>query len=162
SKLAGLARKIPTAIKNGVGNLASIGKNLIEGLWDGIRDKFNGVIEKVKAKASALPKAVKKVLGIASPSKVMYKLGEYTGEGFALGIESMSRAVETASTGLAMIPSVSAMGASMEYEYGTTASFTVDVPLYVNGREFARATAGDMSSAINSRETRQSRLRGVR
>lgn len=162
SKLAGLARKIPSAIKNGVGSLASIGRNLIEGLWGGISAKFNSVIEKVKAKAQALPKAVKKVLGIASPSKVMYKLGEYTGEGFALGIESMSRAVETASTGLAMIPTVSAMGASMEYEYGTTASFTVDVPLYVNGREFARATAGDMSSAINSRETRQSRLRGIR
>jgi hypothetical protein len=52
--------------------------------------------------------------------------------------------------------------ADASYEYGTSASFTVDVPLYVNGREFARATAGDMSSAINTRDTRQSRLRGVR
>lgn len=162
SKVLGLAKKIPTAIKNGLGSLASIGRNLIEGLWNGISAKFNSVISRVKAKASALPKAVKKVLGIASPSKVMYKIGEYTGEGFALGIESMQKAVEVASLGLATIPNASAMGASMEYEYGTTASFTIDVPLYVNGREFARATAGDMSSAINSRDSRQSRLRGIR
>lgn len=162
SKATGLAKRIPSAIKSGLGSLASVGRNLIEGLWGGISAKFNSVISRVRAKASALPKAVKKVLGIASPSKVMYKIGEYTGEGFALGIESMQKAVEVASLGLASVPNASAMGASMEYEYGTTAQFTVDVPLYVNGREFARATAGDMSSAIVSRETRQSRLRGVK
>ena len=163
SKLLSLAKKIPNAIKSGAGNLAGIGRNLIEGLWGGIKAKFDSVIARVKALASKLPMAVKKVLGIASPSKVMYKLGEYTGEGFANGIEAMTRAVELASLDLVSIPSASAMGiADASYEYGTSASFTVDVPLYVNGREFARATAGDMSSAINTRDTRQSRLRGVR
>ena len=163
SKLLSLAKKIPNAIKSGAGNLAGIGRDLIEGLWGGIKAKFDSVIARVKALASKLPMAVKKVLGIASPSKVMYKLGEYTGEGFANGIEAMTRAVELASLDLVSIPSASAMGiADASYEYGTSASFTVDVPLYVNGREFARATAGDMSSAINTRDTRQSRLRGVR
>ena len=162
SKCISMASKIPKAIKSGLGSLRSIGANLIEGLWGGIKAKFDSVISRVKALASKLPKAVKKVLGIASPSKVMYKIGEYTGEGFAIGIESMQRAVEVASLGLVSIPSASAMGASMEYEYGSQASFTIDVPLYVNGREFARATASDMSSAINTRDSRQSRLRGVK
>ena len=157
------ARQIPSAIKSGVGNLAGIGRDMIAGLWNGIKAKFDSVVAKVKSMASALPKAVKKVLGIGSPSRVFKQLGVWTGEGFALGIESMTKAVELASLDLVSIPSMSAMGmGDLAYEYGTTASYEISVPLYVNGREFARATAGDMSQAINARDTRQSRLRGVR
>jgi tape measure domain-containing protein len=163
SALMAKAKQIPQAIKSGVGNLAGIGRDMIEGLWNGIKAKFDSVVAKVKAMASALPEAVKKVLGIGSPSRVFRKLGAWTGEGFALGIESMTKAVEMASTDLVSIPSMTNMGmADLAYEYGTTASYEISVPLYVNGREFARATAGDMSQAMSTRDTRQSRLRGVR
>ena len=75
----------------------------------------------------------------------------------------MGKSVEQATLGLVSIPSMNAMGmGDMAYEYGTTASYEISVPLYINGREFAKATAGDMSQAINARDTRQSRLRGVR
>ena len=157
------AKQIPQAIKSGAGNLAGIGRDMIEGLWHGIKAKFDSVVARVKALASSLPKAVKKVLGIGSPSKVFRKLGAWTGEGFALGLESMNKAVELATLNLVSIPSMTNMGmADLAYEYGTTASYEISVPLYVNGREFARATAGDMSQAINQRDTRQSRLRGIR
>ena len=163
SAVASKARQIPQKIKSGAGNLAGIGRDLIAGLWNGIKAKFESVIANVKAMASRLPKAVKKVLGIGSPSRVFRQLGEWTGEGFALGIESMTKAVEQATLGLVSIPSMTGMGmADLAYEYGTTATYEVNVPLYVNGREFARATASDMSSAINAVDTRQSRLRGVR
>ena len=163
SAVASKARQIPQKIKSGAGNLAGIGRDLIAGLWNGIKSKFDSVIANVKAMASRLPKAVKKVLGIGSPSRVFRQLGEWTGEGFALGIESMTKAVEQATLGLVSIPSMTGMGmADLAYEYGTTATYEVNVPLYVNGREFARATASDMSSAINAVDTRQSRLRGVR
>jgi len=157
------ARQIPQKIKAGAGNLAGIGRQLIAGLWNGIKAKFDSVVSRVKALASRLPKAVKKVLGIGSPSRVFRQLGEWTGEGFALGIESMTKAVERASVDLVSIPSMVNLGMSdLAYEYGTTARYEISVPLYVNGREFARATANDMSQAINTRDTRQSRLRGVR
>ena len=158
------ARRIPKAIKSGLGSLVSVGANFIAGLWNGISAKFNAVIAKVKAMASRLPAVVKKVLGIASPSKVMYKIGEYTGEGFALGIESMSRAVETASTNLVTIPRARSMGmsADLAYEYGTTADYRIEVPLFINGREFAKATATDMQTVMNQNETRQNRMRGIR
>lgn len=157
------ARQIPQKIKAGAGNLAGIGRQLIAGLWNGIKAKFDSVVSRVKALASRLPKAVKKVLGIGSPSRVFRQLGEWTGEGFALGIESMTKAVERASVDLVSIPSMVNLGMSdLAYEYGTTARYEISVPLYVNGREFARATANDMSQAISTRDTRQSRLRGVR
>lgn len=156
------ARQIPQRIRSGVGSLVGVGRNLIAGLWNGISAKFNSVIGRVKAMASRLPKTVKKVLGIASPSKVFAEIGAYTGEGFVKGLDSMSRAVKMASLNLVSIPQAQAMGISADssYEYG--ASFAVEVPLYVNGREFAKATATDMSQAINQRDTRQSRLRGIR
>lgn len=164
SYVLGLGKKLVQKIKQGLGNLASVGKNLIEGLWNGIKAKFNSVIDKVKAMAKKLPTAVKKVLGIASPSKVMYKLGEYTGEGLALGIESMTRAVELASLGLASVPNAKMKSLAMDsaYTYGTTANYTIEVPLYVNGREFAKATAGDMQSEMRSMDTHRQRLRGIK
>lgn len=158
------AKRIPQAIKRGLGSLVSVGLNFVAGLWNGIKSKFDSIVGKVSALASRLPSAVKKVLGIASPSKVMYKLGEYTGEGFALGIESMNRAVETASANLVTIPRARAMGfsADLAYEYGTTADYRIEVPLFINGREFARATATDMQTAMNQNEVRQNRMRGIR
>ena len=94
----------------------------------------------------------------------MYKIGEYTGEGFANGIEAMSRAVETASTNLVTIPRARSMGmsADLAYEYGTTADYRIEVPLFINGREFAKATATDMQTVMNQNETRQNRMRGIR
>jgi tape measure domain-containing protein len=163
SAVASKARQIPKSIKRGVGNLAGIGRDMIAGLWNGIKAKFDSVVARVRALASSLPKAVKKVLGIGSPSRVFKQLGAWTGEGFALGIASMNKTVEDATLGLVSIPSMTGMGmGDLAYEYGTTASYEISVPLYINGREFARATAGDMSSAINQRDTRQNRLRGVR
>ena len=165
SKLIGLASKIPTAIKNGVGNLASIGKDMIAGLWNGIKAKFDGVISKVQALASRLPKAVKKVLGIASPSKVFAKIGEFTGEGFAVGIENSYRQVQSAMSGLYSIRPAgrsSGLALASDYEYGVSARYEVVVPVNLNGREIARATASDMQTILNQRETRASRKVGIR
>ena len=91
NKAKALAQKVINGIKAILtpGGLKNIGRNLISGLWNGIKAKFDSVIEGVKGLAAKLPKAVKKVLGIASPSKVMFKLGGYTTEGFIQGIDSL-------------------------------------------------------------------------
>ena len=81
------AQQIPQKIASGLGSLWSAGAALIEGLWGGIKATFDSVIARVRALASALPEAVKKVLGIASPSKVFMELGKWIPEGLAEGIE---------------------------------------------------------------------------
>ena len=166
SRVMAYARKIPTAIKNGVGSLLGVGRDFIEGLWVGIKAKFESVIARVKEKIKNLPKAVKKVLGIASPSKVMARLGEYTGEGFAIGIERSFKQVQSAMGGLYSLQPAGALGGTMslsdDYSYNATARYEVVVPVQLNGREIARATAGDMQTALNQRETRQSRKVGIR
>lgn len=165
-KVGALASKIPTAIKSGLGSLVSVGINFIAGLWNGIKAKFDSVIAKVKALASQLPNAVKKVLGIASPSKVMRRLGIYTGEGFALGIEKSYRQVAGAMGGLYSLQPAGALGGTMslsdDYAYNVSARYEVIVPVQLNGREIARASASDMQTALNQREQRQSRKVGIR
>lgn len=91
NKVKTFPKKIVNAIKTVLSpsRLKSVAINFIAGLWNGIRDKFNSVVDGVRNLASKLPKAVKKVLGIASPSKVMFKLGGYTTEGFINGIDSL-------------------------------------------------------------------------
>ena len=165
-KVGALAKKIPTAIKSGLGNLTSIGKNLITGLWNGIKSAFDSTIAKVKALASKLPSAVKKVLGIHSPSRVFAEIGMYTGEGFALGIERSYRQVQSAMGGLYSLQPAGALGGTMSlsdsYSYNTSARYEVIVPVNLNGREIARASASDMQTALNQREQRQSRKVGIR
>ena len=46
--------------------------------------------------AEKLPKAVRKVLGIASPSRVFAEIGRYIPEGLALGIERNLGSVDSA------------------------------------------------------------------
>ena len=166
AKVGALARKIPTAIKSGLGSLVSVGRNLIEGLWSGIKAKFDSVVERVKGLAAKLPKAVKAVLGIASPSKVFKRLGRFTGEGFAIGIEKSYRQVQSAMSGLYSLQPSGALGGTMSlndaYSYNVSARYEVIVPVELNGREIARATAGDMQTVLNQRETRANRKVGIR
>ena len=164
TKCVNFGKRIVSAIKEGASNLFNIGRQMIEGLWNGIKNKFDSVVGKVKALAQKLPTAVKKVLGIASPSKVFMSIGSYVGEGLAMGIEKSQKWVEVATLGLVNTPSAKMGGLAMDgaYEYGISTRQEIIVPLYINGREFARATAGDMTTEINRREVRQSRMRGVK
>ena len=135
-------------------------------MWNGIKSAFDSTISKVKALASKLPSAVKKVLGIHSPSRVFAEIGMYTGEGFALGIERSYRQVQSAMGGLYSLQPAGALGGTMslsdDYSYNSTARYEVIVPVNLNGREIARASASDMQTALNQREQRQSRKVGIR
>lgn len=57
-----------------------------EGLVEGLKAKQAAIEKQMMAIAKSMEKAIKKALGIKSPSKVMEEVGGYTAEGFALGI----------------------------------------------------------------------------
>ncbi|OAT74563.1 phage tail tape measure protein [Parageobacillus thermoglucosidasius] len=78
-------------------DLYSIGKNIIQGLARGISSMASAVVEKVKSIANSVTKTIRNILDIHSPSRETEKLGKYTTEGFAKGIESKKKDVEAAS-----------------------------------------------------------------
>ena len=163
SKLRGLASRIPSIIKNAIKGLYSIGSNIVKGIWSGIKAQWDSMVARLKQKVAGLPTAVKKVLGIASPSKVFMKIGAFVGEGMALGIMSAQHMVEDATLGLVSTPSVAmAQGLNTDVEYGVSARYDIVVPLEINGKEFARATASDMQTQINKNEKTYNRKLGYR
>lgn len=81
--------------------LKTIGHNLITGLVNGIKDGAKKVVDYVKSLASAITNTFKNMLGIHSPSKVMYDMGKYVVLGLAEGIQDNENVVEIAMNNLA-------------------------------------------------------------
>ncbi|MGN7409842.1 phage tail tape measure protein [Sporosarcina sp. SAFN-010] len=84
-------------------DLVQIGKNIIQGLINGIGSMASAVVEKVKSIASSIPEWAKKMLGIHSPSRVMIEIGKHTGQGLANGIASMKGVVTASIKGLTSV-----------------------------------------------------------
>lgn len=70
-----------------LGVFPAIGRAVVEGFKNGLSAGWESLKESLRNLANDAVLSVKVALGIASPSRVFAELGEYTGEGFALGLE---------------------------------------------------------------------------
>ncbi|WP_063336250.1 hypothetical protein [Bacillus subtilis] len=78
-------------------NLKSIGRNIIQGLINGISGMAGALASKIKSMANAIPNGMKKLLGIHSPSRVMRdQVGYHVGTGMAAGIDKSQAKVKAA------------------------------------------------------------------
>lgn len=66
---------------------ADIGNNIISGIKTGISNAWDDLVSWFKGLFGDLIGIAKKILGIASPSKVFKKIGGFTAEGFGVGFE---------------------------------------------------------------------------
>lgn len=84
-------RDLPGNIQSAVSGFGSLlwnaGRDLINGLVDGIKSLASAPVDAVKNVGSNIVNGFKGLLGISSPSKVFRELGGYIGEGLALGIQ---------------------------------------------------------------------------
>lgn len=149
-----------------------IGKQTSKGLVNGLKDKSTR--KQLNKAAASLAKimvaTIKKKLKIKSPSKVMEDMMMYVGKGMVKGLEGSERGVANAMDNLVQLPTVrvpemkSAVGAelSSDYSYGTSVEYTINVPLEINGKKFAEATASSMEDVLNKRQMRMNRKSGIR
>jgi len=75
----------------GVSQMASIGLNLIKGIWNGIGDAASWLWNKVSGFCSNLMSKLKGFFGIASPSKEMAWVGDMLTQGLAGGIDDSAK-----------------------------------------------------------------------
>ena len=68
--------------------MKEIGANIIEGLQNGLGDRFATIVKKAKEIATTIINTIKNVLGIHSPSTVMFEIGENVVAGLINGIGS--------------------------------------------------------------------------
>src|SRR5438045_1036356 len=84
--MAGAVTGIINFFGNLPGALLVIGHNIVDGLWDGIKAGWAGMLSGFESLVGLLPAVVKKALGIASPSTVFAGFGLNTAEGFGMGL----------------------------------------------------------------------------
>lgn len=93
-------RDLPGKIKGFLeglpGELKTLGGQIIDGLKAGIQAAASKVWDAVKAIVDKIPKKIRDIMGISSPSKVTRGLGEDIGDGLAQGIASRAGKVDEA------------------------------------------------------------------
>ena len=99
-ELPGIVDNIVSFFKGLPGKLLEIGKDLVRGLWDGIKSMGKWIGDKVSGFVEGITKGVKGVLGITSPSRVFMGIGENISLGLARGITEAKNAVDSAVSGL--------------------------------------------------------------
>ncbi|MDO5151741.1 MAG: phage tail protein [Eubacteriales bacterium] len=85
---------------SGVSQMASIGLNLIKGIWIGISDAASWLWSKVSGFCSNLMSKIKGFFGIHSPSKEMAWIGDMLTQGLANGIDESAKVAVNAAQSL--------------------------------------------------------------
>lgn len=85
------------------------GHEMIDGLITGIADKINGVTSKIKELGEKAVGAIKQFFNINSPSKVMRELGNFTFEGFNLGLADQINAIKNTSLNMGAVVTANSM-----------------------------------------------------
>lgn len=145
------------------------------GLAQGINAGSGAAISAANRLANQVATTMNNALKVGSPSKVTRKIGGFTTEGFVLGILDDIRNVKSAAERVAdaAIPTgriaermayAGAYVPDSSYEYSGTvdATYTIIVPVYLEGREIARVTAPYTQEELDKLEKRNARKQGRR
>jgi phage-related protein len=141
-----------------------LGKDLVAGFKNGISRSWSSLKKWFKNLFGDLIGVAKKILGIASPSKVFKKLGSWTADGFGIGFEDEFASVkddmedalnfEDASVGInASIRKVGAGAAGMAYGGTSIGNITINIDgaKYSNEQSLAEAVAEAIQSMTDRR-----------
>lgn len=105
STMVSFVKGLPGRIKSGLGRMGSLlvsaGRDLVQGLINGIRNMAGAAVRAAKNVVGDAISGAKALLGIGSPSKVFREFGVNLGEGFVLGMESQRKSVGKAAKVLA-------------------------------------------------------------
>lgn len=161
-------KAVTAKLKTGSSAARNAGAMISRGFAAGMRSCLGQIRSAANEMVKAANKAIRAKAKIKSPSRVTKALGGYYGEGYELGILDMVRDAKRAAEKLVSVPTASvpalAMayegGLSSEYDYYRQNDYTIEVPLTVDGREVARATAKYSQEELNKRTTRDNRKKG--
>lgn len=147
----------------------SIGVAIVDGIWAGIVSLWDWLVSSVENALTNLWNSAKNALGIHSPSKKFAFIGEMSVEGTMEGFEDseaeMTRVVRDIYSGVSDTAADALRPVDVGYNgysrqdierevsfrlqaTGTTGGMTIVVPLSLDGREIARATAWSMGEQL--------------
>lgn len=167
-----ISNSVLSALKKTESGAYSCGYNIGAGLANGMAASLGRVQSIAAQLAAAAEKAIRAKAKIHSPSKVSDKLGQYWGEGYVEGMKKMFGEAKRTSMKLIHIPSsikkpdlalagnTSTSDLSDDCIYEKNASYTIIVPVEIDGKEVAKTTAKYTEDELNKRERRNRRKQG--
>ena len=129
-----------------VGGMRSAGYNAGMGFYSGLASTRGSIMGLAASIASSVSARIRSALKIHSPSRVLMGLGNYAGEGLALGLEKSKRYVNTAVDGLAN--SIKNVDMSFNSSYRDFNMVANEKPLIINlrlGSKEFRAISRDIT-----------------
>ena len=93
-KLPQLIVSVIRGLNDGFRRIDEIGKNIVIGIWNGIAKMGDWLWNKVSSFFGGIVNGVKKLLGIASPSKVFAGIGGFMAEGLGEGFDSQFKSIK--------------------------------------------------------------------
>ena len=94
AKLPQLITSVIRGLNDGFMRIDEIGKNIVIGIWNGIAKMGDWLWDQVSSFFSGIVNGVKKLLGIASPSKVFAGIGGFMAEGLGEGFDSQFKSIK--------------------------------------------------------------------
>lgn len=132
------------AISRAIGNVTDIGANIVNGIAQGIRGAWGSVTSAIGALTDMIPKKIRSLLGIHSPSRVMRDMvGKFIPQGIAVGMTSQDGFISshaqklkdqlTGSMSNISLPSIGLAGGSLSTAGTSTSTTSNQVTINVNG-----------------------------
>ncbi|WP_427137217.1 phage tail tape measure protein [Psychrobacillus psychrodurans] len=144
-------------------DLKQTGKDIIQGLINGIGSMADAVWKKVKSITDGIKKAITDALDIHSPSRVMEGYGVNIGQGLANGIQQMNSLVKQSATDMAnvVIPNKNSFDSpSSQNVQGQ--NFTIaPAPIYLDGQVIAEVIFDTINNMQYSNTSINAMVRGV-
>ena len=146
---------------------SSIGKNLLQGLWNGIKNTTSWLVNKIKSLGSTIVNAAKSALGIHSPSKLFEdEVGVMTMRGFGQGVlkesKEQARVIRNASrylTGEAKNSAIAYSSSDNRRTYNNSVNSTIQVAqMVIRDEQDIRSLAVEIATLTR----RQQRGKGLR
>ena len=123
-----LIKAIGEAIANAASQLWEIGKDIVNGIWEGLKSAWESVKEWFTNAFNNLVGGVKNLLGIASPSKVFEKIGDYMAQGLGIGfvdeMDKVSKEMQSAIPGVGVNSSFNSIITTSAAQNAATAQNT--------------------------------------
>lgn len=150
-----LVDAIISAFLDSLPDIIEVGKDIVRGLWEGIKLMASWIGDKVSGFVGGLVDGVKGVLGIHSPSRVFAGIGQNMALGLGQGFERQMQRVSSGIQNAIPTPTVdtvynAAAGMVNGLALAGGGVYRVEIPLYINGVEFYRASIDDLRTVQRS------------
>lgn len=142
SSMTSLATVLVNSLDSLPNQFENIGYNAMIGLNNGLVSARGSVMNTANSIANDVSNTMRKALDIHSPSRVMQAIGNFVGEGLAIGMEDSTKLVGRASESLAQASMVSPSSFASDSIDGRGLTLNLDLTLQMLNKDFRAIVEG--------------------